>query len=641
MMAMQVLLCQQRCQCHAEALVRRARGIRGQRHRRGQAETSSSTKKSKKCDSPEEKKAKKCKSESPTQQPTMSPTTQQEPDDESGAGDTPTQPTTATETSATTGADAGDTEPTVESETETDGEENEGEEGEEGEGEDGDGEGEGEDGEDSLIGNDGAPTSSPTSSPTPATMSNTTPFPTENSVPSQNTAPTPFPTSTPTTEPTASPTSQPTLSPSQSPSGMPTRYPTAAPTAAPTYGPTEKPSSSPSEEPSSNPTRQPTAFPTGTPTNAPTNMPSAAPSRSPNPTGPAFETVTLDEGTEVSTCVVRPIDEGSTDDYTFDYHFYIPNTVADADVDSIVSETESNMHDELSRAALTCDREDGEPFFFASMSSGDVDVIDAAGCSPSAISSERSSGEFACYLVHASIRPEVMYNAQLRRLNTDAQVVSRLIELLQGIFPSLSEQKAPVEFEFIGFTNIDLDGTENGDNSAIDRDPGADLLVGGSNLGSNNEKKSPLAPLVIAGAGICLVALIVALVTRRKRRADNYLQHLEKLEDDYDDSSLDLSFDEQIRYKDFIINDESMNKSGLDEIDQALMAHQIVFKEHHDDRNCVSETCEICQQKRTRPLFIATEDLRKVRSDIRADLGAERYISARCTPATIDDTQIL
>jgi len=235
----------------------------------------------------------------------------------------------------------------------------------------------------------------------------------------------------------------------------------------------------------------------------------------------------------------------------------------------------------------------------------------------------------------------VVYDAarKQRRLNADAQVVNALIEMLKSAFGELSTDNEDTALELVGFTNLDLDGKENSDTGGVGGgDPEADLLVRGNNSSSAGNGRSITAPIIIAAAGLCFVLLIVVIVSRRKKRVEKYLRHIERLDEE---SSLDFSYNDKLRYDDLAFDNEDAGSKRLDEIDQVLMAQQFVFKEHHDERNCVSDTCEICQKNRSAPVFIPTTNMAEERENICAELGHDNYMSPRKQPLSVDDTQIL
>eukprot|EP00924_Labyrinthula_sp_SR-Ha-C_P010967 augustus_masked-scaffold_33-processed-gene-1.42-mRNA-1 protein AED:0.24 eAED:0.25 QI:0/-1/0/1/-1/1/1/0/1565 len=122
-----------------------------------------------------------------------------------------------------------------------------------------------------------SPTNHPTTSPTASPTSSPTSSPTLNPSASPTTSPTTSPTKSPTDRPTTSPTDSPTLSPTLSPSTSPT----TSPTDSPTFSPTNSPTSSPTFSPTNFPTRSPTTYPTTTPSHSPTTSPTDNPTLSP------------------------------------------------------------------------------------------------------------------------------------------------------------------------------------------------------------------------------------------------------------------------------------------------------------------------------------------------------------------------
>ena len=242
-----------------------------------------------------------------------------------------------------------------------------------------------------VVGGQPAPSVPPVADPTMPPM----PSPTNSPLVSPTEPPLPAPTTPPVADPTRTPTppstNSPIVSPSEPPLPAPTTSPVADPTRTPTPPSTNSPIVSPSEPPLPAPTTPPVADPTRTPTPVPTTWPfvtltdlplpapTAPPATNPTvlptpvptvppatdpsiPTTPAatdstdvFTTETAGKGDHLSKCVSSPATGGSIlGTLAFDYAMLVDKDTSEVDVDSIVTEVESPLHDMIARALLKC-----------------------------------------------------------------------------------------------------------------------------------------------------------------------------------------------------------------------------------------------------------------------------------------------
>jgi hypothetical protein len=271
---------------------------------------------------------------------------------------------------------------------------------------------------------------------------------------------------------------------------------------------------------------------------------------------------------------------------------------------------------EMARQALTCDFTTGDSFYYLSLAKANADTV-IGECTdelPTDTYTDKS-----CWVVQGEITPEVLFSKRRRHLDVvlDTEVYTSINVLMAKIIPELTGGV------FGGFTNVDS-LTAGGEDGVTVNNPFSER---GVPIIKNDTPEQGF--IIIGVAGACLLVFVTLLITRQRQRRAAYLKHLEEVAD----LDLDSDTQEEMKQQEYVVDEnESLD---LDETFLQLASEM----QHHDDRNCVSGTCEICQRDRKRPIFIAA-DTDALEKDIKVDLGPKSYVR-QTNQSHVDDTQIL
>jgi hypothetical protein len=269
----------------------------------------------------------------------------------------------------------------------------------------------------------------------------------------------------------------------------------------------------------------------------------------------------------------------------------------------------------MARQALTCDFTTGSSFYYLSFAKANADTVIGECTDELPTYTDKS-----CWVVHGEITPDYLFSNRRRHLDDvvlDTEVYTSMNALMAKIIPELTGGV------FGGFTNVDS-LTVGGEDGGTVKNPFSERDV------PIIKNDTPEQGFIIIGvAGVCLLVFVTLLIVRQRQRRAAYLKHLEEVAD----LDLDSETQEEMKKQEYVVDEnESLD---LDETFLQLASEM----QHHDDRNCVSATCEICQRDRNRPIFIAS-DTDALEKDIKVDLGPKSYVR-QTNQSYVDDTQIL
>jgi len=446
--------------------------------------------------------------------------------------------------------------------------------------------------------------------------------------------------------PSTIPSDRPSLSPTFNPSVAPSTNPSEGPSLSPTFNPSVAPSTTPSNSPTNFPTSQPTAAPTNYPSLRPTNVLSPIPTVSDEPTttmSPIIDkfSMALDSNSNwESTCIAfQPSSDevdGNFNDQrlVFHYRLFLPDVTSVNE--TIISEMEARIHKGFSQFFLECNvvGRDNGTFSIWSIFSNPPDFIYSDKCD--LLGDESLPNNSRCILVQADLKMYA-YFPHARHLNTervlepslvtdaDQQVIQEsgdylIMAMKRGDF---NDNQVVLQTQFVAFImEEDLHGTLNG---------------GGSNVAAaeqqmqtkQGDSKVVAGAMTMAAAAICLIAVTIISLHRRKRRSDAYLKHI-------DDRSIftDADKDDADRLT-YIVGDNDsfdwMNEDGHNETNTNVgdgEKNTISLDYHHDVHKCSSAYCEVCRhQQHTYPTFIASK------------VVPSNLDGLRCGPSIIEDSR--
>lgn len=333
----------------------------------------------------------------------------------------------------------------------------------------------------------------------------------------------------------------------------------------------------------------------------------------------------------------------------FQYFLFIPNIVLETD-EKVVSIMEDRIHEGLVQNFLTCNAARGEQSFYVwSISSSPSDTIFSDNCDPDLVASivETPPDESRCVLVQAELNMEVYFPRVRRNLHltnithrilrpavttsADPQVMNESREYLdaamdEGAFSGEED----LRMFFLAFI-IEREG-----HVTIDRGPLTVAGAEGQLMGNRESSRVVGGAMTVAAAAICLIAVAVLALRRRKQRSDAFLSHVDNLS-----TSSDLNKDELDRDTEIVgeLDGGSVGWFGEDCQDRDARnswseAECLEYK--RDVHKCNSAFCEICLKQKG-PTFIKSNYLNV--SEILKELRYESSIvedRSHSTPDTVD-----
>mmetsp|Transcript_5015 Transcript_5015/g.11158 ORF Transcript_5015/g.11158 Transcript_5015/m.11158 type:complete len:638 (-) Transcript_5015:191-2104(-) len=463
----------------------------------------------------------------------------------------------------------------------------------------------------------------------PSTSSVSTPI--ESLVPLQN-----------PTEPKIS-SSPPSATRSVGPSKDPTSSPSAFPSGAPSESPIKSPSQSPSESPSGVPSRSPS----GKSSELPTSSSAVVVEHGSSSGSTEYSTTTAGDGSGIESYCVNPepseTDGGNFNEdqiLVFQYLLFIPENIQETG--AVVTDMEECIHEGLSKQFLTCkiisqeSRDQHEyPFRVWSISSKPPDGVVPERCeniiSEPTIPSTPSGSK--CMVVQAELKMEVYFPpSRVRRhmksrrsrvlkpvstTSADLQVIAASGAYLnssmsKGAFDDCS---SVLQTHFLAFI---MEGDIH--TSTINR---VETNIAGANAQAQNGNEDSgvvAGAMTMAAAAVCLVAVALISLRRRKQRSEDYLNRVDNLStfSDLDKDAFDRAT--------FIVGDGDDNSldwfidDGQDMNGRQLVIQPLSLDYQQDVHKCASAYCN-CHRQNTRPTFIPSNILNG--PDILEDLRCE------------------
>ena len=467
----------------------------------------------------------------------------------------------------------------------------------------------------------------------------------------------------PSTQPSMSASPTVSFAPSANPteSTSPSTTPSVKPSSFPSFFPSVALSTSPSEDPSNYPSFRPSTEPSSYPTS------SSAPTTSMTPTITKFKTILRDSSSE-STCISPQPSERDRGNFNenqrlvFRYLLFVPDDAPDDD--AIITDMKERIHERLIRHFLNCEvvgQENGDKandsFYVWSISSNPPDILNSDSCDIGLLESSILIPDPKCLVVQAELTMKVYFppNRRRRHLNdnkqralkpssvtsADQQVITEFGDYLnmtmsEGYF---NDDEFVLMTRFLTFVMIE------DQHETLDRG-GLNIAGAEQQLQTKQEDSRVVAgAMTMAAAAICLVAVAIISLHRRKQRSDAYLKHIEDLSTfsdfdkdeadrgthimgDCDGSSLDWS------------NEHGHNGINYQERDVMKRAENTVSLDYqHDVHKCTSAYCETCHRNgNAYPTFIASNayNIPDILEDLRHGPSIIEDSRSYSSPDTVD-----
>jgi hypothetical protein len=302
-----------------------------------------------------------------------------------------------------------------------------------------------------------------------------------------------------------------------------------------------------SVSPSSAPTRSPapSAPPSPRPTGTPTRSPTEAPTLSMSPTPLPFDTVArvidgtgdVERKSECTRAVPTTATTVADVVLNFDYNMFVTETV---DVTVPMSKVESRLHPLLAARFLDCQFDGDTPFEVRAVSSLPVDQVYQT------CAAEDQEFGSDCWVIDASITVEIFYLNERRFLQADSDVISSFGDFLTATFGDSGLMESGddiIALKFVGFTNGAREGTFAGTDDDADTGTTVAGIGNGAQPADDGSTTVIWSSLLVGAAAVCLVAVALIAVRRRKGGKDSKeLGDMVVLEDDLSDDGTGSSY---------------------------------------------------------------------------------------------------
>lgn len=357
-----------------------------------------------------------------------------------------------------------------------------------------------------------------------------------------------------------------------------------------------------------------------------------------------FEVTQDDNGYDVSTCVVEPPNNSGssreTESLQFEYFVYLNETVTMDTAQDIVTSLEPSLNLVLSDEAMSCDY--GDSFFsLYELSAADGDVV--LGRCPDITPDAGQS----CWLVNGKLTTSLYFSGGRRHLRPhrslfSSEVLDTFIGWLVAVFPALVDDSTVFGMQLQGFTNVDPDGEEHSTvQDTVNNDIGATGLNDGGSLTAleNQNTTYAIGAIIVGMAALALLVMVFTSLSRRRRRHEAYMKHLNMV------NGLQLTQDEMLGPEEpaIIVNDEAEREiSKRINRETASLGLKKTSPEDPDRdyrESDDSPSWDLCANQ-SEPIFIAT-DVDGVGAEVVADLGPKQFRRNTSDTPQVDNTQAL